>query len=1185
MSIDRSGGDTANYERIPDTIIAIGGGGKKVLYHYLQQEWILETGLAPRSNQQHPDFNAFVIDTAKGEQQEDEEIISRLRDRITEVAGNLGRGESNVHTKLEYVNPLEGTNSKFTSNVGLTAERTVRSIASDASIRAWWLEDDEYMLVNQSDYDRGVVRRRALSKALYHASRTGRNPLSEVVQNATGDVALVTTFGGGTGSGMFIDIAKQLAKADAETVNLFGILPGQGEPNRRKANAAAALSELEYLAMKDKQAGGDLNPFDNIVLLPFGPARDLDDMTNFYDGVTYTIAARASLDPHDLDSFFSVSSSEDQPPAYAPFTVAYPQILRYPVGNVEDAEDDIDEFIDRKRSSLDEELELYDRLESFVVEELDGDASVALERALERNRDVDEPLDSEDARELKGRLDDLKLFVNQQQFDYVSHDPPLDWQQILEDQWEDAENATEGRSTADRNAYFAVNIPKIADRLDPIDEMYTDTADRRLERVIRDELAAVGRRANLLKTAKLVADDALREGVEKALDDSTGIFTARSAPDRAVDDTAERIRDLDERLDYLEAFLEDARVENGVREHVESWRDAVRDDVERLVEIDSNRKRVEELLEELEAELGRVAEQIEAANSKNGVDTNPIEFDAFDELNALLERIGEDPVDETRIRNTVSAAAKAKIAYIDAHEVGALGRFRGKHKEKKKQFGTHLDEVENDVFAITPAKKKNLLERSFSCDFVGEGRFANWTGDLDDRRAELSRNVVREFRRHLRNPRVDREAFENVLEGETDGTPPSFDEVSWPAGDVEAPLDDLESRLSQDASGTTARDLLSELCREGTEFDDPGLVRSAFRETAIGSVERAAERLRAERDEQETRRRRYQQLIDVIEDLGGQFDVVVTGNDALEEDIDFEVGSDYTYVNTIKPANSTDSLRRYDDIEDAGLWETETGTINKQMETFARNVSRAGSRATQLKETELERRGGGSGAVRYDGHFVAPVFLSRGLGTQQNPGSDDSVFGRVERIIRDGIALESGDDGTARVSAGLADEWDIGMVTFVGGVFLDNLQAMVNADQGYQAAYDDQLAELGRSIRVRHTHGLDGQDRKLLEYASQYGETDDSDGDGDGDDEFESNSPVDPDSGAGPELDADGGRSPAAGAGFVRRADYIDVGSRDPNSDREEFIRKHGNDAEIRELLWKNGYVAFETFESTVNLD
>jgi hypothetical protein len=72
--------------------------------------------------------------------------------------------------------------------------------------------------------------------------------------------------------------------------------------------------------------------------------------------------------------------------------------------------------------------------------------------------------------------------------------------------------------------------------------------------------------------------------------------------------------------------------------------------------------------------------------------------------------------------------------------------------------------------------------------------------------------------------------------------------------------------------------------------------------------------------------------------------------------------------------------------------------------------------------------------------------------------------------------MNAEDKKATRVSFGLED-WDFATTIFIGGVFFDNLRAVVS---GYKE-YETEKRELGDNITVRSTHGVDGKDNYLKE--------------------------------------------------------------------------------------------------------
>ena len=115
--------------RLPDTIIGLGMAGKSVVYNLFSRDWILDEILEERSGTVQ-EVSAYVVDTAEDEKEQDLVTVDRLNDRIDRRGEELGRSPTNIWTEIEYINPLEDTDSIYTTRAGLTAEGTVRSPTS-----------------------------------------------------------------------------------------------------------------------------------------------------------------------------------------------------------------------------------------------------------------------------------------------------------------------------------------------------------------------------------------------------------------------------------------------------------------------------------------------------------------------------------------------------------------------------------------------------------------------------------------------------------------------------------------------------------------------------------------------------------------------------------------------------------------------------------------------------------------------------------------------------------------------------------------------------------------------------------------------------------------------------------------------------------------------------------------------
>ena len=277
---------------LPNVIIGIGQAGKELTFELLKQDWIVERAL--RKEKGIGFVKSLIIDTATGEAPDDLNTISEIENNIREHSKDIGKP---VDIKIKYVCIPWEIQLNTPSELRDTA--IVNSIKEKMGIDVWWIEDKnaglkdwfkelkEFSPSIENDFRGGTYRNRAITKAVFYKA------IYEGVIDFDypgDDAAIIVGLGGGTGSGMFIDVAKMLEKNNFN-VTLFAVLPTTHETAACKANAFAALSELEYLNLTNE------SPFNTIVLLPIeesryatAPTSILDDydeafpyiFTNFY---------------------------------------------------------------------------------------------------------------------------------------------------------------------------------------------------------------------------------------------------------------------------------------------------------------------------------------------------------------------------------------------------------------------------------------------------------------------------------------------------------------------------------------------------------------------------------------------------------------------------------------------------------------------------------------------------------------------------------------------------------------------------------------------------------------------------------------------------------------------------------------------------------------------------------------
>ena len=1117
---------------LPDNLIGIGNAGKTVVSHYLSQDWIVDRAVGGLDDDD--EFSAFIVDTATDEQSADEREVDRLSEKVEDAAESFDKNPDLIDTGIDYINPLDDASDQFISRAGLTSRATVETIARNDNLTAWWLENNSDMLTD--GYGQGVLRRRGLSKALYHASRAAKggpdvnlNDLSRNLAGSSGQrtATMVVGLGGGTGSGMYLDGAKHLTD-EVTQLNLVASIPGLEEKNRRTANCFAALSELEYLALN-----GD-NPFTNIVLVPFGPAKQLSNKDTFLDAFVQTIIAREST-TNDFTEFLNEASAQPIPKKFAPFTVAIPQILRYDVGDIREQEEAIEEYREEKRKALDAEVALYEAVHDYFIEEWEGEIGELLTEVQRNNSVANDQfaLSGSEASSLRNRLDDLRSWIeDEDRFGSVNNEALVTWREQL-GQWIDREQEQNSdRSQEEIKKQLVTRVPERIASLRPVEDVYaSEPSERKLASVIRDELRTIKLRANLLRALKVIDEDEVREAVDSAIDpDADGYIGSRRLEDRV--NSLNREIDTDESnlevLDDLETDLADAR------DYVmDSWHDSVADDLELLVELDSNADDVREQLQDLNSEFEDQLRTIAQANNPDNVPASGLNFN-FDRLNAQLRDIGVDPIDGQTISTSIEQTKRAHEIW---HEInnggGILGKIGfGDEQEKENEYVAQVDSIDKAGYIdITPDP-----EQDFSCTPAAEGLFEDVISEIEEKRKRIRHRIVQEFK----NAISEFEATDAVSDRRAQWEGDDFD-LEWP-GDTGDAVPTLRDRL-EDLDAESADTVLDGLLADGTGYEDPGTAYIAFTDAYLGPIEEKRSELHDEIEDKQRRAEVYESLREIVV----QYDDAFRGRGPARPEVDetqrVDVGSetDSPYITKVEAEDQL-SLLQYEDIADAAVWtdrsmEKEKYKIGRFFEKrFAESAitdTDLNCLSNRLIETKnIDGQYTDASSTRYDGHYVGNIYMSRAFPDQEDPGDD--IFQSIQSVFRDSnLHFRDGGDGYTHESKSYGAPWDLSMITFIGGVFLDNLHPVIQPLDGYLSSYESQRDELAESVRIRHVHGVDGRDDSI---------------------------------------------SPPGEGGYVYRDSMLDL------DDPEDLYRLiDGNEEEVVEMILDD-YVGRKTFPSAIDL-
>ncbi len=264
---------------IPQAIFGLGGAGKEILFTLLKQDWFLDKLVNYKKDGIIDRLQAVVIDTATAEYPDDEKKKNVILERLDKI----------LKEKEEHISATDLLDLRIicipkvinVRRVGdLIAKDVINRIKNSDILRydfgaddiIWWLEDERlgdgwFRALKTIDpkidveFAKGVFRKRAISKSLFYKYiAEGAVNFPNIKANEA--CAIIVGLGGGTGSGIFLDLARYLKRKGAP-VELFAVLPTLNELDDEKSNAYVALSEIEFLRVNGSSY------FTYVILLPF----------------------------------------------------------------------------------------------------------------------------------------------------------------------------------------------------------------------------------------------------------------------------------------------------------------------------------------------------------------------------------------------------------------------------------------------------------------------------------------------------------------------------------------------------------------------------------------------------------------------------------------------------------------------------------------------------------------------------------------------------------------------------------------------------------------------------------------------------------------------------------------------------------------------------------------------------
>ncbi len=321
--------------QMPDelTVVAVGGCGKKLISHIYEHEWFLKHYLSDGKR-----LTLYTLDTDTNQRKEDINRVNSVEKKLADIqkTENLTGGSVKA---FHYHLPDLANVDRVSSLTSKDIIEQVKSRREPPLVDVWWMNDPDYGFDYQmlkkvdpnivDDFGGGVHRRRAISKAVFYKAITQGGEQFPSFQGH-GPVALIVGLGGGTGSGMFIDLARYIKEKRGQEAKiwLFCVLPAAGEGEKEQLNAAIALSEIEYLNMKDDKL------FNYIVLSSLSPTGYVDGGDRKREVVEFDSAFPYMF----INSFYlptaDISAIVDAKRDYSGFIFADSHVIEYPVENL-----------------------------------------------------------------------------------------------------------------------------------------------------------------------------------------------------------------------------------------------------------------------------------------------------------------------------------------------------------------------------------------------------------------------------------------------------------------------------------------------------------------------------------------------------------------------------------------------------------------------------------------------------------------------------------------------------------------------------------------------------------------------------------------------------------------------------------------------------------------------------------
>lgn len=992
-------------------LYAIGGAGKNLLYTTLEKEWIIKELLKPQFNPTEVDVT--IIDTAIIEENTDRTRIAGIEKMISKIEEEY---RSNPLNEGQNIGRINITYKLLTKEMSLQSPHALigieKKVKEATGADTWWINDSKLgpdwskrLLTKNNlqelNFSKGVYRKRAMGKAIYYKAIS--EGYFKVNINKSDKIDIVIGLGGGTGSGIALDLAKTLKNIQPTAdITLYGVLSTTSESPDEKANNFAMLSEIEHAHLNGK------SPFKEVILIPMEvtdfPGREKasdvhERILREFDETVPHIFVACHNNP--AERLFTGA------PLYAPFIIATSQVVRYNVESIKKLKDRLIESLNDKDVSLTSEEKIYALITKFVNEFYP--------------EEFQKGLSDDDKTFIRERLEKFKSVLDHNLFRELNYNSAIVLKKVLEDGILGA--------NSDEIENQISSIKSETDMVAIGNEGYKEETDKTLYNTLKRDIDIISlmqitltlvnnnvKNPLIRETLKIIIkadEDRSRNRLNKVREELNGLNIKKKQLDSSI-------KILDE---STKVYREKVSVQ--VDKNNDEWKQGEIQNIEKIDKLDEISPTLNNDLLMLKNELEEYCRKVINTKNLQALKIEPTKSveDAVNKLSLDAETVGIYYEDKNLIIKSINDLKEFRKAQIESSKKPGVfdkilhTRVLTDIKNAKNRFMLKAAELTTDkVFDVS----SSAASCTYDCN-------------INNRIAGKKDEIV--------------DALTNRIKNKYIKASPTL-------------LSDLKTMIK--TSDTRRETNIKDIVLSDLGFD-----------TDINKTLN-------ERNEKNNEVLGLNKEIEILKTL----ELMITENikDALNEHVSRFKKYHNTITNMDKDVNAMhntrkDVVRYVMDIQPSNIYKATIAgaNINNILEDkgeqiiLRQNIRDAVNRTVDTGYNMLGRR-----IIVNDGHDKK-WDKSKVLNSFVTLASIDIADINSDDIIRNSFAIEK--ENRSEWQSSWGDEWSIGMVLFITGVPLDNIQSVTNASAGYYRHYKESKAK--SLIFLHHAYKL--EDGKYVE--------------------------------------------------------------------------------------------------------